>query len=56
MYNDIERRKYKRIDRPFMVKSRIRPDEVIEKSSSDWDIVAVEDLGSGGVFLITIKI
>ena len=45
----MNKRKYKRIDRPFMVKFRIRPDEVIEKGSSDWDIVAVGDLGSGGV-------
>ena len=49
MYNEIERRKYKRIDRPFVVKFRIKPDEVIEKGPSDWDIVAVGDLGSGGV-------
>ncbi len=49
MYNDLERRKHKRIDRPFMVKFRIRQDEVLEKDSFDWDIVAVGDLGSGGV-------
>ncbi len=46
----------KRIDRPFMVKFRIRPDEVIEKGSPDWDIVAVGDLGLGVCFLIKIKI
>ncbi len=49
MYNDLERRKYKRIDRHFMVKLRIRPDEVLEKGSSNWDIVAMGDLGSGGM-------
>jgi hypothetical protein len=49
MYNDLERRKYKRIDRPFVVKFRVRPDEPLEKDSSCWDIVAVGDLGPGGV-------
>lgn len=48
MHSNLERRKYKRIDRPFIVKFRARSDEAIEKDSSCWDIVAVCDLGSGG--------
>lgn len=49
--NDVEeKREYKRVEKPFVVNLRIRPDEAQEIDSSGWDKVAVKDLGAGGIF------
>jgi len=50
MINGIEKRKYKRIEKPFIVKLQTIPDEPKERISPDWDMVVAKDLGAGGVF------
>lgn len=50
MIEDIHKRKYKRIDKPYLVKFRIRPQTNRERPPSDWDMVAVKNLSATGVF------
>lgn len=48
MYLGAERRKFKRIRKPFIVQFHIRPHVTDKRSSKNWDMVAVLDLGAGG--------
>ncbi len=48
MYNNRERRKYKRTEKPYMARLRIKQYEDLEISSAEWDMVALKDLGAGG--------
>jgi hypothetical protein len=48
MYKDRERRKYKRIEKPFMARLRIKQYEGLEISSAEWDVVVLRDLSAGG--------
>ena len=50
MYHDTEKRKYIRIEKPYMARFRIKPDGNPRVVSTGWDMVAVNDLGAGGVF------
>jgi len=50
MYNNRERRKHKRIEKPYMARLRIKQYEGLEISSAEWDIVALKDLSAGGAF------
>ncbi len=43
MYDIAEKRRFKRIEKPYMTRFRIKP-------AGTWDMVAVNDLGAGGVF------
>ncbi len=52
MYNDRERRKYKRTEKPYMARLRVKQYEGLEISSAEWDIVALKDLSAGGAFFI----
>ena len=45
-----ERRKFKRVEKPYITRFRIKPDEVQDVVPTDWDMVAVNDLCAGGVF------
>lgn len=49
MYKGEERRKYKRKEKPFMVKFRTIPLVAKEMVSTDWNVVAVKNLGVGGM-------
>ncbi len=49
MSNGQERRIYKRIEKPFMVRFRIKQYEGLELSSTKWDIVPVRDISPGGL-------
>ncbi len=49
MYNDLERRDYKRIEKLFMVRFRTIPLVAKKMVSTDWDVVAVKDLSAGGM-------
>ena len=49
MSNDQERREYKRIEKPFMVRFRTIPLVAKKMISTDWDVVAVKDLSAGGM-------
>jgi hypothetical protein len=55
MQSGIEKRKYKRIEKPFIVKLHAIPDEANGRISPDWDMVVAKDLGAGGVFFYTSK-
>ena len=45
-----ERRRFKRVEKPYITRFRIKPDEVQNVVPTDWDMVAVNDLCAGGVF------
>ena len=47
-YNGSERRAYKRIRKHFIAKFRSRPRDAQEKTSADWNMVTIYDLGAGG--------
>ncbi len=50
MLKGIEKRKYQRIEKPFIVKLKTLPDKAKETVSDGWDMVVAKDLGAGGVF------
>jgi len=45
-----ERRKYQRVEKPIIIRFRIRPLKGYEMASSDWDMVGVNDLSARGLF------
>ncbi len=59
MYNNLEKRKYKRIELakrkykkivpPYIARFRVKQYEGQDMSSPDWDIVAVKNLSAGGI-------
>ncbi len=51
MYNDLERRKYKRKEKPYTAKFKIRSDAQ-ETGSDDWDSVTLHSLSTGGTYFI----
>jgi hypothetical protein len=51
MYNGLERRKYKRIEKPYTARFKIRSDAQ-ETESDDWDSVTLHSLRAGGTFFI----
>ncbi len=50
MYNYAEKRKYIRIEKPYMARFRVKLDRDPGVVSAGWDMVAVNDLCAGGVF------
>jgi hypothetical protein len=48
MYKYREKRKYKRTEKPYMARLRIKQYEGLERSSAEWDVVALKDLSAGG--------
>ena len=49
MYNDLERRKYKRIEKPYMAGVQVKQHEGHE---TGWDSVTLHSLSAGGAFFI----
>ncbi len=49
MYSGKERRKYKRMEKPVMVRFRTIPLVAEKMVSADWNVVAVRNLGAGGM-------
>ncbi len=49
MFNLQERRKYRRIGKPYMARFRIKQYEGLEMSSTEWDMVPVRDISAGGL-------
>lgn len=45
-----ERRKYRRVEKPIIIRFRIRPQTGQTMLSPDWDMVGVNDLGARGLF------
>ncbi len=52
MYKGHERRKYKRIEKPYAASFKIRSDDVQEMESDDWDSIILKNLSAGGTFFI----
>ncbi len=52
MHKGRERRKYKRIEKPYAASFKIRSDEVQEIESDDWDSITLKNLSAGGTFFI----
>jgi len=48
MYKGQERRRYKRIEKPYRARFKIRSDEAQEMEAYDWDSVTLLDLSAGG--------
>ncbi len=55
MYNGREKRRFERIEKPFIVKLQTIPEEPKERISPDWDMVVSRDLGAGGLFFYSSK-
>ena len=55
MSNGQERRKYRRIEKPYMARFRIKQYEGLEMSSTEWDMVPVRDISPGGLSFIYTK-
>ncbi len=55
MYNGREKRRYERIEKPFIVKLQTIPEEPKERTSPDWDMVVSKDLGAGGLYFYSSK-
>ena len=49
MSNLQERREYRRIEKPYMVRFRIKRYEGLEMSSTKWDMVPVMDISPRGL-------
>ncbi len=45
-----ERRKYQRVEKPIIIRFRIRPQKAQALAPSDWDMVGVNDLSARGLF------
>ncbi len=50
MYEVSERRKYQRVEKPIIIRFRIRPQKDQALPPSDWDMVGVNDLSARGLF------
>ncbi len=48
MYKIQEQRKYVRIEKPYITRFRVKPND--DKVTKDWDTVAVFNLSAGGIF------
>ena len=55
MYNDLERREYKRIEKLFMVRFKTRFNEAQEMWSDDWDSVFLINISTEGIFFYYTK-
>ena len=55
MHEISEKRKYKRIEKPYVTRFRVKPDNFQDIASTEWDMVAASDLGAGGTFFYTGK-
>ncbi len=44
-----ERRKYRRIEKPYITRFRIKPDKIQKIASSNWDLIGVKNLSAGGI-------
>ena len=48
MYKFPERRKYVRIEKPYLIRFRVNPyNDMVTK---DWDMIVTRNLSAGGIF------
>ncbi len=52
MYNGPDRREYKRIEKLYMARIRVKQHEGRETVSTGWDSVTLHNLSKGGTFFI----
>ncbi|MEE9260107.1 MAG: PilZ domain-containing protein [Candidatus Scalindua sediminis] len=52
MYKGTERREYKRIEKLYMARVRVKRNEGNETVSTGWDSVTLHNLSEGGAFFI----
>jgi hypothetical protein len=55
MDNSQKRRKYKRIEKLYMTKVRVKQHEYHETVSTGWNVVTLRDLGAAGLFFYSKK-
>ncbi len=48
VFRFVNKRKYKRIEKPYMARLRVKQYEGLEISSSEWDMVILKDLSAAG--------
>ena len=51
----MNKRKYKRIEKPYKARLRIKQYEGLEMESYDWDSVTLHNLSTGGIFFYYMK-
>ncbi len=44
-----ERRKYRRIEKPYITRFRIKPDKIQKMVPTNWDLIGVKNLSAGGI-------
>ena len=44
-----ERRKYRRIEKPYITRFRIKPDKIQNMVPTNWDLIGLKDLSAGGI-------
>jgi hypothetical protein len=49
MSNGQERRKYRRIEKPYITRFRIKPDKSQKMVPANWDLIGVKNLSAGGI-------
>ncbi len=52
MYNDQEKREYKRVDKLYLTRALFKRHEAQEMKSAGWDLVTLHNLSEGGAFFI----
>ncbi len=52
MYTNLERRKYKKIEKPYKARVHVKQHEGHETRSNGWDSVTLHNLSAGGAFFI----
>ena len=55
MSNVQERRKYRRIEKPYITRFRIKPDKIQKMVPTNWDLIVVKNLSAGGTSFYTKK-
>ncbi len=44
-----ERKKYRRIEKPYITRFRIKPDKIQNMATTNWDLIGVKNLSAGGI-------
>ena len=50
--DETAKRKHKRIDKPYLVRFRIKPHASHKKANANWDMVPVRDISATGMYFL----
>ncbi|MCP4264064.1 MAG: PilZ domain-containing protein [Candidatus Brocadiaceae bacterium] len=50
MYDTTQKRRYTRIEHPYITRFRVKPNATVDMAQVYWDMVAVNNLSAGGLF------